>query len=256
MTAETDAVMWNSPPSVLTLNTGEVHVWRADLNISTPRIRELYEHLSADEHARAQRFYFLQHRQHFIVGRGFLRGILGRYLGVSLGQLRFDYAPGGKPFLANECGGEKLNFNLSHSEAVALYAVIHPRTSQNIGVDIERIKPEIIEERVAEHFFSPREVAALRSLPPNAQPQGFFNCWTRKEAYVKAMGEGLALALDQFDVSLVPGEPAALFTVLGNSQEAHRWSVRELFPGAGYAGALAIKANDIRVRCWQWTSEM
>jgi 4'-phosphopantetheinyl transferase len=227
-----------------------VHVWRAALDMGAAQRERLEQTLSADERERAGRFYFQKDRDQFIVARGVLRTLLGRYLGLPPVQLRFSYSSYGKPSLAPELQG--LSFNLSHSHGLALAAVTCDR---ELGVDVEYIRPEVVEEPIAERFFSTPEVAALRALPAALQPEGFFNCWTRKEAYIKARGEGLSVRLDQFQVSLTPGEPAALLSVQGDPAEAARWSLRELAPGAGYTGAVAVEGHEWLLRCWEWTPE-
>ncbi len=209
----------------------------------------LQQTLSPDEHTRADRFYFQKDRERFTIARGLLRIILGRYLNMEPCCLQFRYNPYGKPALANESGGNGLRFNLSHSDGLALYAITRGR---EIGVDIERIRPDLAEGQMAERFFSSREVKALRALPPSSQPVGFFNCWTRKEAYIKASGKGLTLPLDQFDVSLVPGEPAALLCVSGDPEESSRWCLQDSSPGPGYVAALAVEGHNWRLKCWQW----
>jgi Phosphopantetheinyl transferase len=114
------------------------------------------------------------------------------------------------------------------------------------------MRPEVAEEQIAERFFSSCEVTALRALPAGQQTEAFFNCWTRKEAYIKARGEGLSLPLDQFGVSLVPGEPAALLHTAMAADEASRWSMIELAAGAGYKAALVVEGSGWQLRCWQW----
>jgi len=166
--------------------------------------------------------------------------------------LRFSYSPYGKPSLAEEFNVGALCFNLSHADGLALYAVTCGR---QLGVDIERVRADLVDAQVAEQFFSPQEVAALRALSGNIQPQAFFNCWTRKEAYIKARGEGLSLPLDQFDVSLAPGEPAALLRTGGEPREVTRWSLKELSPGGDYVAALAVEGHGWRLRCWQWSQK-
>jgi len=249
LTADTS---WSSPSKNLILGDDEVHVWRAALNIKESRVQSLRRTLTADERARAERFHFQKDREHFIVARGLLRAILGRYLDVEPSQLRFSYSPYGKPSLAGEFNADALCFNLSHADGLALYAVTRGR---QLGIDIERVRAELADEQVAERFFSPREVAVLRALSGNMQPLAFFNCWTRKEAYIKARGEGLSLPLDQFDVSLTPGVTAALLRTNGDPQEASRWRIQELAPGAGYVSALAVKGHHWRLKCWQWSKE-
>ncbi len=239
---------WYPPPNTLTLASNEVHVWRAVLELEAARVRSLRHTLSAEEQARAERFYFHQDRKHFVVAHGLLRAILGQYLKIEPSQLQYCYNPYGKPSLKRTSSREALRFNMSHSHGLALYAVTCGR---ELGVDLERLCPNLADEQIAERFFSPREVAALRALPTNMRQEGFFTCWTRKEAFVKAKGEGLTLRLDQFDVSLVPGEPAALLST-SDPQETSRWSLKELAPKAGYVGALAVEGHDWRIKCWQW----
>lgn len=175
--------------------------------------------LSADERERAARFHFLKDREHFIAARGLLRLLLSRYLDLPPQQLSFSYSPYGKPALAGERDCTSLRFNVSHSHGVALYAFTLER---EVGVDVEYIRQDVVGESIAEHFFSAQEVTSLRALPAGVQPQAFFNCWTRKEAFIKARGEGLSFPLDQFDVSLVPGEATALISTRNDPQEAAR----------------------------------
>ena len=240
---------WDSPPKTLVLPNNAVHVWRASLHVSASELRTLEDTLAVDERARAERFYFQKHREHFIAGRGLLRNILSRYLDREPDQLRFRYNSYGKPDLTEDTGAEGLCFNLSHSHGIALYALTRGR---EIGVDIEYFRPDVETEKLAERFFSPREAAVLRSLPEHLRKEGFFNCWTRKEAYIKAEGKGMSIPLSAFDVSLTPGEPAALLHTESPPQETSRWSLQALNPAPGYAGALAVKGHDWELRCWQW----
>jgi len=241
--------LWNPPPEILTLGSNEVHVWRIGLEQPASQIEGLRQIVAPDELSRAEAFFFPRDRDRFIAARAVLRIILSRYLKRDPRQLRFCYSTYGKPSLAEECGGDWLRFNVAHSHQIALIAVAIGR---ELGVDIEYIRPQVVEEQIAERFFSPREVAALRALPASQQAEAFFNCWTRKEAYIKARGEGLSLPLDQFDVSLVPGEPARLLSVHGDPQEASRWSLRELTPGPGYTAALVVEGHAWQLKCWQW----
>ncbi len=243
---------WPSAPSDLILENDAVHVWRGALNVEEPVLESLRGTLTADERSRAGRFHFHKDRERFIVARGLLRAILGRYLDADPSQLRFSYSPYGKPSLARESGGGDLCFNLTHAGGLALYAVTRGR---DVGIDVERIRTDFANEQIAERFFSRQEVAVLRALSGNMQPQGFFNCWTRKEAYIKARGEGLSLPLDQFDVSLAPGEPVALLRTNGNPREASRWFLQELALETGYVAALAVKGHSWQLKCYQWPDE-
>jgi 4'-phosphopantetheinyl transferase len=179
-----------------------------------------------------------------------LRDILGRYLEVPPCELIFRYSAYGKPALVADVEDGRVRFNVSHSHEMALFAVTCDR---EVGVDIEFLGREIRGEEIAERFFSPRERATLRALPQEVKHQAFFNCWTRKEAYIKAHGEGLSLPLDQFDVSLAPGEPAALLATRGDAREAWRWSLQALTPGMGYIAALAVEGQSWQLACWQWS---
>jgi 4'-phosphopantetheinyl transferase len=241
--------LWRPPALELTLSSAEVHVWRACLDPAAACVERLQLSLSADELQRAARFHFPRDRRRFIVARGVLRDILGRYLGVQSSALVFRYSSYGKPALADVAAEERLRFNVSHSNEMALFAVTHGR---EVGVDIEYVRAEIACEEIAEHFFSARERASLRALSTEVKHQAFFNCWTRKEAYIKAHGEGLSLPLDQFDVSLAPGEPVALLATRSDPQEVLRWSLQALTPGPGYAAALAVEGQGWHLTCWQW----
>ena len=125
--------------------------------------------------------------------------------------------------------------------------------NREAGIDLERIRPEFATETIAEQFFSSQETATLRALPEDVQPEAFFNCWTRKEAYLKARSDGLSFPLDQFSVSLIPGEPAALLSFPGEPDEISRWSVCHLNPGSGYVGALVVEGNGLRIRSFHFS---
>lgn len=244
--ADPEELDWERAPAQVRAVREEVHVWRTSCRLSAGEILTLRRLLSVDELERAGRFHFARDRDHYTVARAVLRVILGRYTGLPPASLRFKYNSFGKPSLDGCEGG--VRFNLSHSGGLALYAVALGR---EVGVDVEQLKDEMDCGGVAEQFFSPSEVAALRSLPTEGQKRAFFDCWTRKEAYIKARGEGLSLPLDSFDVSLAPDEPAALLCTRDDACEAARWTLRELSPGPGYAAALAVEGRDWRLRCWR-----
>lgn len=212
------------------------------------RVRDFERTLAADERDRANRFVRERDRVRFVISRGLLRAILGRYLARDPRCLRFDYNPFGKPMLSTGSGLPAIRFNVSHSDEMALYAVASGR---EIGVDIERIQSDFSTDDVALRFFSRQEIATFRALPASCRVEAFFACWTRKEAYLKARGNGLALPLDSFDVSLTPGRPAALLNVHDDAVEATRWSLRELFPGPDHVAALAVEGHGWCLHCWQ-----
>lgn len=240
---------WSFPPADLALSSNDVHVWRVSLDQPASRVQHLAQILSADERTRAERFYFEHDRKHFIVGRGLLRTLLGRYLGIEPGQLQFCYGSRGKPALAETFGGGTC-FNLSHSQGLALYAFT---CNRQIGIDLEYIRPMAGAEQIVERFFSAREHSMFCSLPQSQKQKAFFQCWTRKEAYIKAIGDGLAKSLDQIEVSLAPGEPARLLSIEGDPQAGDRWFFQELKPASGYVAALAVEGSACRLSCWQWS---
>lgn len=240
---------WPAPPDGLALSDAEVHVWRVTLSRAPEETRSLARLLSADEVDRAGRFHFQRDRDRFVVARATLRLILGSYLRVSPGGLRFRYSEFGKPSLAEDYGAPGLRFNLAHSNDLALCAVASGR---EVGVDVEFVRPEMAHEEIARHYFSPAEVAELRALPADGRAEAFFNCWTRKEAYIKARGDGLSFPLEGFTVSLRPGEPAALVDVERDPREVVRWRLMELRPAEGYAGAVAAEGKDWQLFCYEW----
>jgi 4'-phosphopantetheinyl transferase len=240
---------WRSPPETLVLGLDEVHVWRANLDQTPSQIQSFRHNLATDEQARAERFHFERDREHFIVARGVLRAILGGYLKRAPEGLSFCYGSHGKPALAGESGGDAIRFNVSHSHGIALYAVTRGR---EVGVDLERIRFNLAVAEIAERFFSRREVAMLRTLPTEEQREAFFRSWTRKEAYLKARGEGLSSPLDQIDVSPASGKPDAVPGTQPDSSEASRWTFQELAPAPGYVAALAVEGHGWRLACWQW----
>lgn len=224
------------------LPAGEVHVWLADLNqFASESLRPL---LSPDELTRADSFYFAEDRNHFIVARGLLRKLLASYLGADADKLSFNYAEKGKPSLV-EGADAWLTFNLAHSRDLALFAFSRER---EIGVDLEFIRNDVAEDELAERFFSESEVQTLRALPHGQQRQGFFNCWTRKEAYIKARGAGLSMSLAEFAVSLVPGDEAALLHNRAEPAELKRWAMKVVDVPAGYAGALVAEGQDWQLK--------
>lgn len=232
------------------LGPDEVHVWRATLDQTPSQIQNFRRNLAADEQSRAERFYFERDRGHFIVARGVLRAILGGYLKRAPESFSFCYSSHGKPALAEGSGGDAIRFNVSHSHGIALYAATRGR---EVGVDLEHMRSNLAVAEIAERFFSRQEAAMLRTLPPEAQREAFFRCWTLKEACLKARGEGLSLSLDQIDVSPARGEPGAVPGTQPDSSEASRWSLQELAPAPGYVAALAVEGHGWHLACWQWS---
>ncbi len=232
---------WLPAPTNLTLLQDDVHVWRVDLDRSEAQLRDLAATLSGDEVSRAEKFYKEQHRLRFIAGRGILRTILARYLNLEPQQLQFNYEPLGKPVLADTFDGNKLWFNLSHSQGLALCVVSNSRL---VGVDLEYVSPITDVLTLAKQFFSAKEYAVMRSLPPLQKEEIFFRYWTCKEAYLKATGVGLS-QLQQIEISLAPGVPAKLNTI-------SNWSLMELVPAHNCVATVAAAGSNCRLKYWQY----
>jgi 4'-phosphopantetheinyl transferase len=193
--------------------------------------------LSPEETARAERFHFDRHRRAFILGRAGLRFLLASYLDLDAAAIHFEYGPQGKPVLAPMLKGAcSLRFNASHSGDLAAYAFT---SGCEIGIDVERYRELPDLENIARRFFSPEEAAELLKLSLAERTPGFFNCWTRKEAYIKAMGGGLSIPLDSFRVTLVPGAAARMVSLDGSNDAARHWSLYDFTPAPDYAGAIA-----------------
>jgi 4'-phosphopantetheinyl transferase len=231
---------------LLTLPANQVHIWYADLDVDPGELDGLATILARDERVRASRFHFQRDRVHFVAARGILRHILARYVDRGARDLRLGYSPCGKPFLRQNSSASELRFNLSRSYGMALYGIAHNR---EVGVDLERIDPAFAGQEIAERFFSRQECFALRSLPACLQVEGFFNCWTRKEAYVKANGAGLHMRLDSFNVSLIPDQqPEVSNGRYGN------WSMHAPRLLSGYAAAVVVQGTDCDLRTWKWNA--
>ena len=232
---------WVGAPQDVSLEADEVHVWRIGLEQPDVLLDRFRAILEPDELERASRFHFEKLRRHFVVSRGFLRYMLGRYVRRKPAELRFSYNEYGKPSLAG------LRFNLSHSYEMAILAVTRDAA---VGVDVEHIRADFASADIATRFFSRREVETFSSLPKEEQVAAFFRCWTRKEAYIKAIGKGLSQPLDRFDVSLAPHEPAALLRA--DEEDKVKWSMSDIDVGAGYAAALAVEGVASRICYWQF----
>jgi 4'-phosphopantetheinyl transferase len=242
---------WCQPPTALPWPHEEVHVWRATLACSDAAVRHLKKSLSADERDRMERFRFEKDRLRCLIGRGLLRSLLGAYLGMAPQDLHFETSAAGKPHL--QSGQRQLEFNLAHSGDYVVIAIADGRT---VGIDIEKIRDDFDLGQVAAHFFSPSEQRDLDALTGRFKIEGFFECWTRKEAYVKARGDGLSLPLDQFDVSLRPGEPARLIATRPDPAEAKRWQLSALEVAEGYKAALVVEGRGATLRFWNCPDDL
>jgi 4'-phosphopantetheinyl transferase len=230
------------------LTSDEVHVWRVSFDIADARLPHHRLRLSAEERARADRYRVPEPRRQYTIMRAALRSILGRYLDIDPAAVSFASGPEGKPELATP-QHRWIEFNVSHSHGLGLCAVARRR----VGVDVEYVwrRAENLEE-IVKRFFSPAEHASFLELPAEKRRQGFYNGWTRKEAFIKAIGRGLFAALDSFDVSLKPEDPPRIIAVRDAAENAARWSLFSLEPDVEYTGALAVEGDAIRLSCWRW----
>jgi len=232
------------PTAPLEISRDEVHLWQVGLTAVRSGEARWRNIIADDERRRAARFRFAVDRQNFTAARALLRILLGAYAGLDPEAVTFSYAKQGKPSLNKGQQKERLEFNLSHSGEIALLAFARGRA---VGVDIERIRDNLDPAKMARRFFSQPEQTALSVLPPSERCLGFFRCWTRKEAYLKARGAGLSLPLDQFDVSLRPGDQNALLEARMPDADITAWSLGELTVTNGYVAALCVEGNGWRL---------
>jgi 4'-phosphopantetheinyl transferase len=218
----------------------EVHLWRVDLATVAKGEQRWAQILSADERERAARFHFSQDRQFFTATRALLRTILASYVESDAKELVFRYSEKEKPSLSRSQSGNQVDFNVSHSGTIAMLAFARERA---LGVDVEQLREDFNHEAIARRFFSEQEQRQLAALAPSERYHGFFRCWTRKEAYIKAQGAGLSLPLHQFDVSLRPGDLNALLSTRPDSTEAEHWSLQEVPAADGYVAALCVRGQ-------------
>ncbi len=237
--------------SSIRLKLNFIHVWSASLEIKKEDVPVFRRLLTPDEKERAARFCFEKDQVNFITGRAILRTLLGRYTNQSPAEVKFVYNSYGKPLLKNQVQSPPLNFNLSHSGGKVLYAFSR---GIPLGIDLEKMKPDIDFAAIAPRFFSPGEVSSLFSLEKSDRVEAFYACWTRKEAFIKAMEMGLSLELDKFDVSLRPGEPAQLLSIKFQNQNTQNWSLYDLKVFPGFKDCLAVRARDIAISYYSWGS--
>jgi 4'-phosphopantetheinyl transferase len=241
-------IQWGSPVETPELADAEVHIWRASLEIGSAAIQRFESQLADDERIRAERFIFDRDRTRFIAARGVLRDVLGRYLRRAPHTVEFVYGARGKPAIASGEERPPIHFNLSHAHGLALIGITRKR---EIGIDVELIRPDFASDEIAKRYFSPKEIDRLNNLPRERRIEGFFHCWTRKEAYIKAKGDGLHIPLDSFDVSLSPDKPAQLF-----SADESRWRIEAFQPSIvqeqQYTGAVVAEGKDWTARYFEW----
>jgi 4'-phosphopantetheinyl transferase len=238
--------MWTAPPERLDLPSGVLHIWCVEADDPAHDLSVVADVLAPDELERARRFRFERDRRRYLVGRTLLRSILSRYLGQRPAALRFGYSEHGKPALLDNHSG--LQFNVSNSASLVVYAVISRRA---VGIDVEHVRelPDI--DAIATQFFAPSEARTVQALRQPSKTAAFFACWTRKEAYIKAIGTGLSRPLDTFVVTFLPGETPRLAWVEDDACETERWSFESFSPADGYVSAVAVEGPRPTVRYWR-----
>ena len=236
------------------LPQNEVHVWYVDLTAWEKEVESLLQLLNQEEQERAARFKFPAPRNQFVISRALLRQVLGRYLRIEAREVQFHSSTNGKPELATPSGVHvDLRFNLSHTAGAAVIAITRQR---QLGIDVERIRMDTNALELAARFFSRPEVEWLRLQPASEQIPAFFTCWTGKEAYIKAHGEGLSMPLSSFGVlpADATDDPNLQLKVYENPEEARRWFIRQLELGTGLRAALAVEGESCPVRLGQLAS--
>jgi 4'-phosphopantetheinyl transferase len=241
---------WRRPPASPILNRDEVHVWRIPLRVAQDIVTDLAPLLSGEEEARAKQILDEEAGRRFVTSHGALRSILARYLDERPEQIRLVTDARGKPHLTSRADTPTLCFSLSHSGELALCAVTRGR---DVGVDIERIRPVSAWREIAARYFSQHEREALCSLSDDRSLDAFFQGWTHKEAYSKALGQGVSQCWTQFSVSLTPGAVTELPSAESDAGAEGRFTLCPLEPGPGYVAAVAARGVGWYLHCWQWS---
>jgi 4'-phosphopantetheinyl transferase len=240
---------WPSCTQPGDLGNAEAHLWVVALDLVPERLPDFQSILSPDEQERAHRFLNDMDARRYMAARASLRSLLGAYVGIEPSELRFTYDRFGKPGLGGEAHAASVRFGVSHSEDLGLFGFVR---EHRMGVDLEHIRADIDVENLAKNHFSQNESQKLRSLSSDRQLEAFFCCWTRKEAYLKARGEGMSYGLDRFEVSLAPGEPVAILRADDDPDVSRRWTLEHLTPAPGYLGAAAVETDNVTFKCFQW----
>jgi len=263
-----EKILWPSCSDAPPLADNEIHVWATTLSVTADALGQFSATLSADEKERANKFKFEKHRNRYIAGRGALRAILEQYSDARAAELRFDYLTNGKPAFAQDFASAGIHFNLAHTEDLALVAVTRIGL---VGVDVECVRPVKDVDELVARFFSARENELFQKVPDDQKPAAFFNLWTRKEAMLKATGEGITRSLSLVEVSFLPGEPARLLAIAGDAKAGEEWFLQALLPAPGFVGAATVQlrtsniehrtsnievgnlGEKVNVRCWRWS---
>ncbi len=240
-----ETISWRKPTEEAYILGKNVHIWLIKYDQSNHLLSAAKHILSDEEKRRADRFHFDIDHKRFSMTRTLLKIILGNCLSKPSQDIQFIFNKHGKPMLADS--GNEIHFNVSHSGNLGMIAISN---ISKIGIDVEQFRNEMITENIAKRFFSKLEVEEFLKLAEDEKLQGFFNCWTRKEAFIKAVGLGLSLPLNAFDVTLKPNEPARLVAVRYKNEIATNWTLTDIKLKNGYASAFIIKAKSFSKKFW------
>lgn len=239
--------VWLATPANLQISSNAIDVWRCPLDLEAARLDELGQCLSAQERQRAKQFRFADKRHQFVITRARLKQCLALATGALASEIEFELGASGKPFLAGKPRSSGLQFNVSHTEGLALIAITR---GQLVGIDIESLDRSIQHTRLAENYFSRKEQQAIAALPVEQVSRSFFACWTRKEAVLKAMGTGIAHGLDSFDVSTEPEITHCRTELQSDAGPIEAWCIESLPCGAGFMASLAYQKPPVEIRYW------
>ena len=244
---------WFRKTQVPPLDPSEIHVWRISLSWPETVTSRLKNCLTAEESDRAASFHFIRHQRRFIIRRAILRQLLAAYQGGRAERVCLKPGPFGKPYIPGQDGPGGIRFNCSHSGDLGLIAISRGR---ELGSDLEQHRELPDAEDLAADCFSAAEVKELTGLPESRKTKGFFNCWTRKEAYVKATGLGLSYPMDRFSVSLAPGQPAALLDVAQDLDAVNKWTLVSLDVSQDYSAALVFSGRNASLQLLEWCPQL
>ncbi|MCU1241290.1 MAG: 4-phosphopantetheinyl transferase [Candidatus Acidoferrum typicum] len=239
-----NSLPWVSTRTPPALAEHELHVWRTSIDVPPVLLQQFESTLNASEKERAEKFLVPQARERFVAARGILRGLLATYLEIDPVRVEFRYGPQGKPS-PSAVHNSQICFSMSHSQGMGVFAFT---SDCEVGVDVEQIKANFKGMEIASHFFSGEEIAALAKLPPELATEAFFGCWTRKEAYIKARGQGLSIPLASFTVRFADSKQ------LLRDEEGTPWACYALEPAAGFAGAVVAKGENWNLKYWEWSA--
>jgi 4'-phosphopantetheinyl transferase len=244
---------WSIPSRIPVLGQSEIHLWRINLIQTDEDERRLKKSLSDEECNRSAAFYFIHDQRRFIIRRAVLRHLLAAYLDMPAKDVQLLSTLNGKPFINGQNGPDGIRFSCSHSADWALVAI---GRGNELGVDMEQHRPLVDSRELVNACFSSHEIAEWSALPETLKPHCFFDGWTRKEAFIKALGMGLLLPLKSFSVSLAANQPAGLLNVENDSEAIGRWSMQSLDVRLGYSGAIVFEGNNIRLQGFDWNSHL